>query len=458
MLTSLPILVFTLALPQSTTSTPLGFQGQTNNGVPTCAPSLDDAGSPGNCVLASSVPQLGMLYPLTSNLFVDVGTGWVGLGTTAPEARLDVIGDTHHEGDVYFDDDIDGIQFSSEDGNVCAGPTPMISMFEDGANNPDRMVIAHSPGFPTWGLGYEDAADRFVFQRSGTPVMTVDLQASEVVVNDGNTLIAEDNLIVQGVGSFIDQCFFNQFISVFTNDPIFPTMENTSQNAAQFATTVIGRSVAPNFGNVNLLVQAPAATGFSNYNHIEARNITNFDSEFRVDAFGNVYADGSHTGPADFAEMIQVTTGAQSVEPGDLLVIDPAAPRGVRLSSSPRSRLVAGIYSTAPGFVGSERDWDVLEGVVVDPGGSQPQAEIRSLDRKDMAELYDEVPVAIVGIVPVKATTENGPIRPGDLLVSSSILGHVMRDEDPRLGTVVGKALESLDAGEGLIRILVTLQ
>jgi hypothetical protein len=33
-----------------------------------------------------------------------------------------------------------------------------------------------------------------------------------------------------------------------------------------------------------------------------------------------------------------------------------------------------------------------------------------------------------------------------------------MRDEDPKTGTVVGKALESLPAGTGLIKVLVTLQ
>lgn len=60
--------------------------------------------------------------------------------------------------------------------------------------------------------------------------------------------------------------------------------------------------------------------------------------------------------------------------------------------------------------------------------------------------------------VPVKASAENGPIAPGDLLVSSSTPGHVMRDAMPAPGTVVGKALGTLAAGTGLIEMLVTLQ
>jgi len=50
------------------------------------------------------------------------------------------------------------------------------------------------------------------------------------------------------------------------------------------------------------------------------------DIEFRVSADGDVTADGTYTGPADFAEMIRVTSGAASVEPGDVLVIDPHRP------------------------------------------------------------------------------------------------------------------------------------
>jgi len=448
-------------LPQGgTTSTPLGARNRIAGSPTFCAPSLDDVSGPGQCLNASSVPLLGALYPLSPELYVEASSGWIGLGTTLPAARLDVLGDVHTEGDIRLDDDVDGIRFSSEDGDPSGGNAPMISMFSSGSANPDRMVIAHSPAFPLWGLEYEDAGDRFVFQNDGTPVMTVDLGGTNVTVNNGSELVSEDNLIVNGVASFTDRSFFNEFVSIVNNDPNFPTLENTSGNAAQFATTVIGRSVEPNFGNINLLIQAPSATGFSNYNHIEARNLTTFDAKFRVDAFGTVFADGAHTGPADFAEMIRVTTGADTVEPGDLLVIDPLAPRGVRIADSPRSRLVAGVYSTNPGFVGSERDWDVLEAVhEPEPGRpGPPRADLRYLDRGDMAALFDEVPLAVVGIVPVKATAENGPIRPGDLLVSSFTPGHVMRDDDPSIGTVVGKALDALAAGEARIRVLVTLQ
>lgn len=138
------------------------------------------------------------------------------------------------------------------------------------------------------------------------------------------------------------------------------------------------------------------------------------DIEFRVDVDGDVFADGAYTGPADFAEMTRVADGAESVEAGDVVVIDPDAFRSVVVSGESHSRLVAGVYSTRPGFVGSEREF---------VGAIGPAGERIPLKRADMAELYDEVPVAVVGIVPCKVSTENGPIRPGDLLVTSNVPG-----------------------------------
>jgi hypothetical protein len=159
------------------------------------------------------------------------------------------------------------------------------------------------------------------------------------------------------------------------------------------------------------------------------------DPVFRVWGDGNVTADGAFTGGgADFAEMFAVRSGPASVEPGDVMVIDVSGARQMTKSSEARSTLVAGIYSTKPGFVGSERDW------------SNP------------AEGRDEIPLAVVGVVPCKVSCENGPIQPGDLLVTSSIPGHAMRDGDPRPGSILGKALESLESGTGVVKVLVTLQ
>jgi hypothetical protein len=157
---------------------------------------------------------------------------------------------------------------------------------------------------------------------------------------------------------------------------------------------------------------------------------------FRVDGTGRVFADGGfQPSGADFAESMSVTGDRSKYAAGDLLVIDPTVNRRVALAQQPYSTLVAGIYSTKPGMLGTTHN--VNE--------SAPQ---------------NEVPLAVVGIVPCKVTAENGSIRVGDLLVTSSTAGHAMKgtDRNKMLGAVVGKALEPLPEGKGVIQVLVTLQ
>lgn len=157
---------------------------------------------------------------------------------------------------------------------------------------------------------------------------------------------------------------------------------------------------------------------------------------FRVDGRGTVFADGGFRPfGADFAESLAVKGSREHYAPGDLLVIDPSGERRLSLAGTPYSTLVAGIYSTKPGVVASQHQMD-------DPA------------------MGNEVPLAVVGIVPCKVTAENGPIAVGDLLVTSSTLGRAMKgtDRNRMLGAVVGKALEPLREGNGVIQVLVTLQ
>ncbi len=191
----------------------------------------------------------------------------------------------------------------------------------------------------------------------------------------------------------------------------------------------------------NLLFIHTNNSPVSDFQYIECHTGFGSDTEFKING-------GGYYGPADFAEMLAVSSGARSVEAGDVMVIDPSRDRSIALSWESHSTLVAGVYSTEPGFVGSPRDWDKAVG--------EDQVGTYSLD--DMATMHEEIPLAVMGIVPCKVSAENGSIRPGDLLVTSGTRGHAMRDSNPPVGTVIGKALGSLSSGTGVIEVLVTLQ
>jgi hypothetical protein len=72
----------------------------------------------------------------------------------------------------------------------------------------------------------------------------------------------------------------------------------------------------------------------------------------------------------------------------------------------------------------------------------------------------NRAPIALVGKVYCRVDATLGAIDIGDLLTTSSTPGHAMRATDPQraFGAVIGKALEPLADGKGLIPILVALQ
>jgi hypothetical protein len=132
---------------------------------------------------------------------------------------------------------------------------------------------------------------------------------------------------------------------------------------------------------------------------------------------------------------VHVSGSPTQYEPGDLLAIDAQQSGRFVKTAKPYATLVAGVFSTKPGVLGSSHAL-----------GTE--------------EFYSEVPLAITGIVPCKVTSENGPIHRGDLLVSSSRPGYAMRgtDRSRMTGAVIGKALEPLEAGSGTVQVLITLQ
>jgi len=214
-----------------------------------------------------------------------------------------------------------------------------------------------------------------------------------------------------------------------------------------FFTSFSNRFSITNGGNVGVATTAPGAD-LSSIAAPPPSGTAIFDVNGWIElAQGSqgkiVFSDGTEQATAfdpskcgaDYAESVGVTGDRTKYEPGDVLVLDPKEPGKFLKSNQPYSTMVSGIYSTKPGFVGR-------------------------LHPPDAALDAAEVPMAMVGRVPTKVSTENGPIKVGDLLVTSSTMGYAMKgtDRSQMLGSVVGKAMGSLDSGTGVIMVLVTLQ
>jgi hypothetical protein len=135
---------------------------------------------------------------------------------------------------------------------------------------------------------------------------------------------------------------------------------------------------------------------------------------------------------ADCAEDFELADNVDII-PGNVMVLD--AQGKLRPSQQAYDRRVAGIVAGAgtlkPGII---------------------------LGRRSGSETT--VPIALVGRTYCMVDATNTSIEVGDLLTTSSTPGLAMKADDSSRtpGAVIGKALDPLQHGTGLVRVLVALQ
>jgi hypothetical protein len=138
---------------------------------------------------------------------------------------------------------------------------------------------------------------------------------------------------------------------------------------------------------------------------------------------------------ATYQDLAEWVPSTETLEPGTVVVLDPAASNHVMASTSSYDTSVAGVVSKNPGIV-------------------------LGLAAADKAK------VATTGRVKVRVDATIEPIKIGDLLVTSDKLGVAMKSVPMQIngrkfhqpGTVIGKALEPIASGEGEILVLLSLQ
>ena len=135
--------------------------------------------------------------------------------------------------------------------------------------------------------------------------------------------------------------------------------------------------------------------------------------------FGTFYGTATS---AQYADLAENYLGDNSYEPGTVLVF--GGQNEVTTTDRKGDRRVAGVVSTNPAhLMNSEMFGDFVNAV------------------------------ALTGRVPCKVL---GRVEKGDLLVTSAIPGYAIVDNDPKIGTVIGKAVASKDTDDrGTVEVVV---
>jgi hypothetical protein len=232
-------------------------------------------------------------------------------------------------------------------------------------------------------------------------------------------------------------------VGIGTNNPtsrltVAGTVKAT--NNAFLATGLIGE------GNAIGVMGTGISTGVfgkgGQYGVWAQADVLNYPNAIAARFDGNVRVAGeteTHilkiTGGSDLSESFDIIDEEAVVE-GMLVVIDGHNHGKLRVAKKAYDKSVAGIVSGAGG---------INTGMLMGQKGSIANGSVA---------------VALTGRVYCWATTENGPIQPGDLLTTSSLKGHAMKvgDFQKAQGAVIGKAMTSLESGEGLVLVLVSLQ
>ena len=166
------------------------------------------------------------------------------------------------------------------------------------------------------------------------------------------------------------------------------------------------------------------------------RLVVNFGNDWGSTVIGGLVTEVRTlriTGGADLAEPFEMKE--EELEKGSVVVIDDEHPGRLKRSRNAYDTRVAGIISGANG---------------VNPGIALHQEGL----------LEGGQNVALSGRVYVQADASGGPIKPGDLLTTSDTPGHAMKvtEHTRAQGSVIGKAMSSLNQGMGMVLVLVTLQ
>lgn len=383
----------------------------------------------------------GVTTTTTSTLTLDSGTtGNVNLGTGA-NAKTVAIGNTTGGTMLNLNSGTGNINFTV-DSTASSGK---VQIGNSGTATPDLLVLDSGTADPTGvngGMFYNSSTGKFrCFENSAwanciTPPGTdiqhaasydTDEAFTNVPTGGGQTTLGTVSVTpTAATGDIYVTGFAEVRSSNNTDQPFNLVIETTSNctgttvgNASVTYTISTNTSTTTHLGNIRVSgIAVDAGASAHPYSLCAAISSGAGDSDVMNWAIEATVID---TG-ADLAEIY--TTNDKSVEAGDVVSLDADLQTGVKKSQKAYEAALIGVIATNPGLV------------------------IGGVGKEGVKAL----PVALSGRVPVKVTTENGSIAPGDYLTSSSTFGVAMKAT--RNDAVIGMSLSSYD-NEGIGTVLV---
>lgn len=386
----------------------------------------------------------------------NTNTGNVGIGTTTPASKLEVIGNIALS-------DSSRITAKSDWGNYLM-PYTSFGRMAFGTGNVDRVSILYNgnvgigtinpTGLLHLHVGSGDVVHRFsgAGNAGGTLDLRYKFESSQhrMGVTDafGNwmfyTQFASPNTSAIG--------YFPGNVGIGTTDPLTklavvgeilsegPVASNgfrdrtSSRGWVWYGTGDVARFWNNSFGDL-IGITASGSVGIGTTTPSSKLHVV---GNVTLTGTGNITASGTITAGnvvAKYQDIAEWVSARHTMSAGTVVVLDTEKSNQVVASHLAYDTRVAGVVSDSPGVILGESG----EGKVM---------------------------VATTGRVRVKVDATCAPIRIGDILVTSDGEGIAMRSEPidlggakfHRPGTIIGKALEPLDKGIGQILVLLSLQ